>query len=262
MGVPDIRFINGKIPVIEVAKLIDLRIGENGNIHCWRPELHQNGDRTASVGIRQTNNTVKCFGCGIGPLSVIDLVMAALGLDNPGDAAQWVAARFEVPEIARGKHIVEPERSIFQFGRESDIGLLVHSGLWAKMSPAARAIVPVLLELAEREPRDQPRSVTISYVALMRFSGIGSPNCVSAALRELEQIHWLCVFAGRREPGSGPVRATSTYLLTPRSDELMELAQANYRQMRDEIANQRKLRAQAKAKRKTHCLLSKDSLSL
>jgi len=175
MGIPDIRFIN-KISVSEVARALGLRIGSNGNIHCWRLELHQNGDRTASVGIRKTNNTVKCFGCDVGPLGVVDLVMAVLHLENPGEAARWVAERFEVPEIPPGVHIVEPERHIFQFGRESEIGLLVHSGLWAKLSHAARALVPVLLELAARDPGKQTLSVTISYRALMRFSGIRSPN--------------------------------------------------------------------------------------
>ncbi len=93
MGVPDLKFINRKVPIIDVARALDLRIGTNENIHCWRPELHQHGDRTASVGIRKTNNTVKCFGCDIGPLGPVDLVMAVRGLTNPGGAAQWIANR-------------------------------------------------------------------------------------------------------------------------------------------------------------------------
>jgi hypothetical protein len=73
LGLPDLKFINRKIRISEVARALDLRIGDNGNIHCWRLELHQNGDRSPSVGIRKTNNTVKCFGCGIGPLGPVDL---------------------------------------------------------------------------------------------------------------------------------------------------------------------------------------------
>lgn len=134
--VPDLKFINRHIAIIEVARHLDSRRGDNGNIHCWRSEFHQNGDRTASVGIRQTNNTVKCFGCGVGPLGVVDFLMAVLGLKNPGDAARWVADRFDVPEISTRKHIVDPDRRIFQYGSQSDIGLLVHSGLWALMSRA------------------------------------------------------------------------------------------------------------------------------
>jgi DNA-binding HxlR family transcriptional regulator len=216
-------------------------------MHCWRPEFHQHGDRTASVGIRKTNNTIKCFGCGIGPLSVVDLVMAVLDFENPGDAARWVAQRFDVPEISTGKHVVEPDRRIFQYGSESEIGLLIRCGLWPRLSVAARALAPVLLEFAE----PQTRSVTISFQAMKRYSGIASPNAISAALRELEQIHWLSIVPGRREPGSGPVRTTSTYVLTPRSDELMELANANCKQMREEIEIQRQIRAAARAKRRT-----------
>jgi hypothetical protein len=77
---------------------------------------------------------VKCFGCGIGPLGVVDLVMAVLHLENPGEAARWVAERFEVSEIPPGRHMVEPGRRIFQIGRESEIGLFIYSGLWAKLS--------------------------------------------------------------------------------------------------------------------------------
>src|SRR5260370_6405980 len=133
MRLPDLRFINRKIPIIDVARVLDLRLGDNGNIHCWRPELHQNGDRTASIGIRKRNNTVKCFGCGIGPLGAIDLVIAVLGLKTAGEAARWIAERFPVPELPRGKHLVQPERRIFQVGFESELGILIRSGLWAAM---------------------------------------------------------------------------------------------------------------------------------
>ena len=233
MAVPDLRFINRRIPVSDVARALDLRLGGNGNIHCWRPEHHQNGDRTASVGIRKTNNTVKCFGCDIGPLGVVDLVMVVLDMKNPGDAARWIAARFDVPEISVGEHVVDPGRRIFPYGRDGDLGALIHSGIWARLSPSARALAPVLLELAEQV--DGMRVVTISFRAITRYSGVVSPNALSAALQELEQIHFLSIVAGRREPDSGPVRTASTYVLTPRSDELMELANANYKQIREEI---------------------------
>lgn len=88
MGIPDLRFINRKVPIIDAARALGLRISANGNIHCWRPGSHQNADRTASVGIRKTNNTVKCFGCGVGPFGVVDLVANVLGMKNPGEAAR------------------------------------------------------------------------------------------------------------------------------------------------------------------------------
>src|ERR1022692_4534979 len=105
MGIPDLRYINRKIPVADVARALDLRFGVNGNIHCWLPERHQHGDRTASVGIRRTNNTAKCFGCGVGPLGPVDLVMVVLGIKSPGAAAHWIAERFDVPDLPRGTHL-------------------------------------------------------------------------------------------------------------------------------------------------------------
>jgi len=249
MSVPDLRFINRKIAIREIARALELTFGADGNIHCWRPELHQNRDRTASVGIRKVNNTVKCFGCGLGPFGPVDLVMSVLGLANPGEAARWIAERFQVPQHAAGRHLVNPPRRICQYGSETEIGVLVRSGLWAQLSRAAHSLVPVFLELAETNPETKSRGVQISYRALARYSGVVSPNAVAAALRELQEIHWLTIASGLREFGPGPVRDTSNYLITPRSDELLELAHANYARFRDDIENERKLRAEARAQR-------------
>jgi hypothetical protein len=253
---PDMQFINRKIAIREVARVLDLRIGDNGNIHCWRAELHQNGDRTASVGIRKTNNTVKCFGCWVGPLGPIDLVMSVLELMNPGAAARWIAGHFKVPDLPRGKHLVQPARDTFRVGFESDIGLLVRSGLWARLSAPARSLVPVFLELAERNPETHTLSIQISYRALARYSGIASPKAIAKALRELQEIGWLSATAGSRGPDSGPVRNISMYLLTPRSDEIVELANANFAQMRDDVEAERTLRAQERANRR-RCTITK-----
>jgi hypothetical protein len=72
-GIPDMRFINRQIKIAEVARALDLRLDGNSKIHCWHPERHKNGDRTASVGIRSTNNTVKCFGCDSKPMGLLIL---------------------------------------------------------------------------------------------------------------------------------------------------------------------------------------------
>src|SRR5947209_6520366 len=114
---------------------------------------------------------MKCFGCGIGPLGPVDLVMTVLGVKNPGEAALSIAKRFEVPELPHGKKLLQPPRRRFQFGHESEIGLLVYSGLWAELSTSARALVPVLLELAERDPATHTLTIQISYGAIERYSG-------------------------------------------------------------------------------------------
>ena len=249
MGTPDLKFINRKIPIIEVARALDLRVGENGNIHCWRPQLHQNGDRTASVGIRKKNNTVKCFGCGLGPFGPVDLVTQVLEL-SVGKAARWIASRFAVPELPRGKHLVQPRWEIGRYGFEGDLGILVRSGLWATLSLSTRAIAPVLIEFCDREPLKQTFQVTISYRAISRYSGIASQRVIAGALRELQELHWLVALPGQRTQGSGPVRDVSSYLITAGSDELRELANANFAKHKTDIEAERTLRAEAKAERR------------
>jgi hypothetical protein len=256
MGIPDLSHINRKIPVADVARALDLRFGDNGNIHCWDPERHQNSDRTASVGIRKANNTVKCFGCGAGPIGPVDLVMAVLQLKSPGEAARWIAGHFEVPDLPPGRHVVQQRRRIFRVGFEDEIGVLVRSGIWARLSTPARSLVAVLLELAERDSETQSLSAQLSYRTLSRYSGVASPNAIKKATLELQEIGWLSVIAGPRKPCSGPVREVSTYRLTPRSDELLELANANFAQQRAEIEIERKLRREARAQR-SRCAITK-----
>src|SRR5258707_12335076 len=98
-GIPDMRFINGHLRVVEVARALDLKLDGSSKIHCWHPERHQHSDRTASVGIRASNNTVKCFGCKAKPMGPIDLVMDVLGMSSPADAALWIAKHFNVPRL-------------------------------------------------------------------------------------------------------------------------------------------------------------------
>jgi len=184
----------------------------------------------------------------------VDLVISVLDLKGPGEAARWFADRFDVPDLPPGKHLVQPARDIFRVGLEGDIELLVRSGLWARLSPPAQSLVPVLLELAGRNPGTQTLSLQISYRALARYSGIGSPRAISKALRELREIGWLSVAVGARRPGPGPVRNVSSYLLTPRSQEILELANANVAQLRNDIEAERTLRSQARAERKRRTL--------
>jgi hypothetical protein len=171
------------------------------------------------------------------------------GLKNPGEAARWIAGHFKVPDLPVGKHLVQPARDIFRVGFESDIGLLVRSGLWAQLSPPARSIVPVLLELGKRNPLGQTLAVQVSYRALARSSGVASHRAIARVLRELQEIHWLTPVRGRREPGAGLVRTVSTYVITPRSDELLELANAHFAKTRDDVEVQRRLRAEQRSKR-------------
>jgi hypothetical protein len=247
-GVPDFKYINRNIPVKDVARVLGLQFGSNGNIHCWRPELHQHGDRTASVGIRRTNNTTKCFGCGTKPLGPLDLVMAVLEIKQPLDADRWIAEHFDVPAISLGKHIVAPPRLIHQVGFESPMGILIRSGLFCRLSLPTRAIAPVIVEFAERRGEGHQRVTKLSYRAITRYSGIKSSNAISKALAQLEEIGWLEKASGSKRR-NGVIQETTTLILTPGSDLLQELANQNAACMKDEIEREREARKDARQER-------------
>ncbi len=252
-GIPDMRAIR-QLPIPEVARALDLRFGSNGLIHCWYPDKHQHGDRTASVGIQKTLNRVKCFGCGSRPMGPLDLVKDVLGFELK-DAADWIAARFEVPRIPPRKHIQEPGRIIHTAGFETAMGLLIRSGLWAKLSPVTQRVVSVLLELAEfrataaSEEEDKQKSVCISYRALGRYAtssaGRPSPSALSKALAELVEMGWL----RREDRVRGLLRKVASYHLTPFSESVLEYANATVAELKKEIAAEKELREQERRKR-------------
>jgi hypothetical protein len=217
-GIPDMRFINRELSIVDVARALDLRFDGNSKIHCWHPDRHQHGDRTASVGIRTTNNTVKCFGCDSKPMGPIDLVMDVLGTESPADAAIWIAARFDVPAISARRHVARLKGQ-YRVGYARGVGLLIRSGFlgWVPRG-ATQAIALVLLEFAEpAEGLRDVLTVTISYRAISRFSGITSPNAIRSALVALGEAGFLKLPPGpaRRTPD----RLSATYQLTPYSDD-------------------------------------------
>jgi hypothetical protein len=245
-GIPDMRYISRQVRIVEVARSLDLRLDGRSKIHCWYPDRHQHGDRTASVGIRAGNNTVKCFVCDLKPMGPIDLVMDVLGM-AAADAALWIAARFTVPSIPRRRPTPKPAGS-YRVGFEQGLGLLVRSGLWGTLSEAARCIAPVLLEMAEKSsPAAADLTLQISYVGISRFSGVRSHRAIRHALVELTEIGFL------RQPRAGqrrsPERTSSHYIISPLSDELWETANAFAAQIRTEITAEKELRKRARQQR-------------
>jgi DNA-binding HxlR family transcriptional regulator len=193
--------------------------------------------------------------------------MDAMGLASAWESATWIADRFPVPHIAKGSHLKRAHRVPRKAGFEGDIGLLVRSGLWAGLSKPTRCIVPVLLLFADWETGKAEAAVKVSYRAIGRYSGVTSPNAIAKAIRELQEIGWLKRLVNEH---TGPVAETGSYVLTPQSDDLTELANAKARQMKDEIeaekqgrrelreARRRYLKSQAGAER----LLSTDLCTL
>ena len=242
------HWINRNVPIEKVAQKLGLRFGEHGRIHCWHPDCHSNGDRTPSVGIRKTNNTVKCFGCGcnVGPFGPISFVMDVLTI-NAGAAALWIAEEFSVPTIPKGRHLREPKLRIARAGFEGELGILIYSGIWSRLSLPAQSVAAVLLHLSDREPGKPRPPLIISYRAISRYTGLVSHSSIANAIEQLEEIGWLA--RRRSEQLGGPFRPVSRYLLTPESDSLRELANVTVKQQRDEIQAEKELRRQIRSER-------------
>jgi DNA-binding PadR family transcriptional regulator len=176
---------------------------------------------------------------------VLDVLVAEV--TSIAAAALWIAERFEVPSLRRRKHLKNAGPQPYLVGHERGVGRLIRSGLWSDLSAPAQAIAPILWEFSEWDSHTATATVTLSYRAMARYAGIVSPNAVSRALAELEDVGWL-----RRIPEgrAGGVRAVSSYEITPESDSLGERAGTRYDQIRREIETERELRNKERVERK------------
>jgi hypothetical protein len=125
---------------------------------------------------------------------------------------------------------------------------MVRSGIWSRLSEAAQAVAPVLVEFAEKEqPHHEEMTVQISYRGITRTSGVSSPNAIRKALVELSEIGFLVL--PERSRLMSLERGTATYRLTPWSNALWEFAQTVARQAKQEIEAEVELRAQKRRER-------------
>jgi hypothetical protein len=176
---PDLTFIKKFVPIREIAIELGLEVS-GSSARCWRPDNHQNGDRTPSVGFSR-KNIGKCFVCDDHAWSNVDLVTIVRGC-TLREAIEWIAARFPVPQIPKGKHLTTTER----WESRSRVGTsgfalenLVRSGLWASLTKSEIAALGVLLAYAD----SATGIAKISYRGIMRYAGIGSFTTVSRVLR-------------------------------------------------------------------------------
>ena len=107
-GIPDFEHIKQKVPIHEIARQLNLDVIGN-SVRCWRPENHQHGDRTPSVGLDKRRNRARCFVCDGKALSVIDFVMSVLGVAL-SEAIRWIVKRHPVPDIPKGSHFKPQQR--------------------------------------------------------------------------------------------------------------------------------------------------------
>jgi hypothetical protein len=245
-GIPDFEHIRRRVPIREVAR--DLGLAVAGNmIRCWRPESHQHGDRTPSVGLHIRKNTAKCFVCDSRPLSTIDLVMNVRRVQLL-EAVRWIAACHSIPTIPKGKHLESkqrwPERYRVGVG-PSRLEFLVRTGLWAALSPAQRSILAVLDTFSEGD------AVTISDRGLMRYSGIGSQTTISSALKRFQNMRMLKKVRTEGEKG---FRSCSAFCWTFDDPTFLQRVGETRNTQQAEIELEREVRAKAKATRKAQLL--------
>ena len=214
--IPDARRINRELDIRRVAAALEIRCS-GSRFRCWHPEKHRNGDANPSVGYWAAANRLKCFVCGKPAIGVIDLVMDARNLDFV-DAVAWIASRFDVPRMP----VRKPDRGERRYlqGVTHPIDYLVRAHIFRQLSPPAQAIATAMVAFSDHAGiADAPRHVTISYRALMRYTGIRSPNSVSKAIDELEMIGWLRPHTLR----AGLLKTTGVYIVTPFSQSILEL---------------------------------------
>lgn len=238
--IPDARFIREKIPVADVAGELGLEVID-GMVRCWRPDKHENGDRTPSVGISRKRNRVRCFVCDAREYSSIDLVKMVLGLDTRG-AISWIASRFNVPNIPKGRHLRKAGSflNVERAGLGGALEAVIRSGLWAHMTPSEKAILPVFCGLSATD------ELQLSYAAIRRFSGVRSDTTVSAVLTRFENVlHLLKVRRGT----DGNLRACNSYRLTLDDPQLREIMDEVHNAERKEIEAEQELRRERRNRR-------------
>jgi hypothetical protein len=241
---PDASWIKRNVPVLDVARKLDLNIREN-KTNCWQTGNHRHGDANPSLGFHVKRNRWRCFVCDTkGGHSNIDLVMGVLDCDF-GSAVRWIAERFAVPNVKVGRPSAKsfPSATPYRAGvLGSDWEVVLRSGMWGLLSAAERSILFTLHGFQDAET-----GVTrLSYRAIMRYSGVAKPGNVSNAIKELRKLHALQSVPGLR---SGVMRQCSTYRVTLADPKFLEMCNQIFAEARSEIALERQYRASLKAQR-------------
>jgi hypothetical protein len=233
-GIPDLEFIKRHVPITNVARALDMCVIGN-RAHCWRPHSHQHGDRTPSVWFSRRSNKGKCFVCDHFTWSNVDLVQRVIGCST-AHAINWIAARFDVPRIAKRRpttnRIVAPGR----VGCGSQVQDFMRSGLFAALPHATKALLFVLHEFMDWQQ--------LSYRTLMRLSGIGSRATIKVSLENLKHVGLLKVERGYTGRGVCEINA---YRLTWDDARLQLLMAERHQATIREIKAEQELREAERA---------------
>jgi hypothetical protein len=230
------EYIRKQIPIQDVAQALGLTVSGKA-AHCWRADSHRNGDAKPSIWFTRKNRG-RCQVCDSVTWSSIDLVMMVKGTSLV-EAARWIADRFPVPNIAKGKHLSERQRwTPFRVGAGDMLETFVRSGLLAELTGAEAKVLEVLKTFS-----DHGRAV-ISYLGIMRYAEIGSPSTVRTAIKKFQEMHLLRVTVPSSDRSD--FRACNEYQFTVDDPDFLKLANDVYQRHREEIDAQRSLRAQGR----------------
>jgi hypothetical protein len=236
-AVPDVEFIRTRIPIRDVARELGLAVnGRQG--HCWRVDAHRNGDSKPSIWFNRKNRG-RCEVCDSQTWSAIDLVMRVEGIGT-GAAIRWIAQRFPVPNVPKGKHLTTTRRwkPAFRVGTGGLMEIIVRSGLLAELSGAEVKVLQVLVAFADRNGE-----VTISYAGIAQYAGVASPSTVRKALLRLQKLHLLEI----SRKVSGGFRECSSYRLTVDDPQFLALARERSDKTRELVKEQRAMREAQRA---------------
>jgi len=240
--IPDARWVNRHIDVREVARLLEIR-GDGRKYHCWKPGNHGNGDQDPSVRWWQSGNRLKCFVCDLPASGPIDLVIRVLGGDIRS-ALAWLTERFPGIPCIPARRMSEKPR--YLNGAMDPMRYLAATMIQPRLAPCTILVANALLLLCEPGATvESPRTGSISYKALARYSGVTSNASIHKAIEELRLIGWLQYGSAR----TGLTRTLNEYVLTPFSEEVRKIGDSIALEERAEIEWERAASKAKKAER-------------
>jgi hypothetical protein len=236
-SMPDIAWIRVNVPILRVAQGLGMRV-RGLKARCWRPERHANRDADPSLCFSKKRNRVRCMVCDMrGGHSCVDLVAGVLGIET-GAAVRWIAERFPVPNVRRGRPAGAKANRIVPYlaGLAGNVfELLVRSGMFGELSAAERSILIALETLKDHDSG----TTRISYRGIQRYAGLSSNTTVSKALKRLQQIHAIQISRGAR---TGVTRESSCYRVTLEDEKFVARCNELYSVERKKIDKEREVR--------------------
>ncbi len=240
----DLTFIRQNIHIEDVwGELVDeqgLEPVKNHMTRCFRPEAHQNGDRTPSFHFSK-NNKCACRVCDSRYFSGLDLVQKVLKCTLP-EAIRWFCLHWEIPKTQPGRPVGSYKATRpYRIGYGGPLEPIVRSGLFGEMSFAAGKLLTVLATV-----QDEHNKCDWSYPSLQRAAGIASSDTLHTAIEDLHRLHILTI---GKEVRPGERNAHNVYRLTLDHPGLAELISSTYRANQYANSEERRLRAELRRNR-------------